>query len=166
MNVIICNSPSTNSQHYLCSYFLFNCNRVHWNKHNKFWVILKIETINMAYEVLYFDMPLCLNRRLPQNTNTHQSVAAFNCVNFIPDQDEDAVWPGIKKLPSPDLIPVHCDQSDGLSVTESLQSSNFSDEIDLIDAFKEVNAYWLKQNQKILQESWEHYPWPTNYLES
>ena len=84
----------------------------------------------MAYEVLYFDMPLCLNRRLPQNTNTHQSVAALNCVNFIPDQDEDAVWPGIKKLPTPDLIPVHCDQSDGLSVTESLQSSNFSDEID------------------------------------
>ena len=108
---------------------------------------MKIETINMAYEVLYFDMPLCLNRRLPQNTNTHQSVAALNCVNFIPDQDEDAVWPGIKKLPTPDLIPVHCDQSDGLSVTESLQSSNFSDEIDLIDAFKEVRASQLPNNR-------------------
>jgi len=111
---------------------------------------LKIETINMAYEVLYFDMPLCLNRRLPQNTNTHQSVAALNCVNFIPDQDEDAVWPGIKKLPTPDLIPVHCDQSDGLSVTESLQSSNFSDEIDLIDAFKEVRASQLPNNRILI----------------
>ena len=103
---------------------------------------MKIETINMAYEVLYFDMPLCLNHRGPQNANTQQSVAAFNCVNFIPDQDEDAVWPGIKRIPSLDVIPVCCDQSDGLSVTESLQSSNFSDDIDLVEAFKEVRWYF------------------------
>ena len=104
----------------------------------------------MAYEVLYFDMPMyqAKCRNMCQN-----SPASFSCQTPLEGILEDATWPGGQQRPAenapPDIIMEHQvaskTASDNCSViSDSRSSSNYSapddPDIELPDTIGEVST--------------------------
>ena len=101
----------------------------------------------MAYEVIYWNMPLCQAQCLVNDITGGQSGGrgqlsfdrSLSCTSSSLEDDEDAVWPGLRRPVDPDLILEHRPRysASNQEVASSLNSSccSLDVDVDLGDTF-------------------------------